>query len=193
MSAFGTKRHCEDHCRSAGVLIYVNAKILVLLYVRIASRRPGSVAKHFSAQTYPRRSQRMPLYQREATMRGLQVFDVHRTWEDYAGIMLGVLIGLSPWLTGDEVKLLAMGNAVVVGGLVFALAAFELVDLNRSEEVGEIVLALWLIASPFILNYVESPLAIWHFVLGAVVAVLAGLELWQDWSLTERELIRHGR
>jgi O-antigen/teichoic acid export membrane protein len=126
-------------------------------------------------------------------MAGIRLFDVHRSWEDYAGIILGVLIGLSPWLTGDQVKLLAMGNAAAVGVWVFALAAFELVDLHRSEEVGELVLALWLIASPFILNYVESQLAIWHFALGAVVVFLAALELWQDWSLTERELIRHGR
>ena len=126
-------------------------------------------------------------------MASIRLFDIHRTWEDYAGMILGVLIGLSPWLTGGDEKPLAMANAVAVGVMVLALAAFELVDLHRSEEVGEIVLALWLIASPFILNYVESPLAIWHFVLGAVVALLAGLELWQDWSLTERELIRHGR
>ncbi|MGE5367286.1 MAG: SPW repeat protein [Betaproteobacteria bacterium] len=126
-------------------------------------------------------------------MAGIRLFDVHRTWEDYASIILGVLIGLSPWLTEDQVKLLAMGNAVAVGVLVLTLAAFELVDLHRLEEVGEIVLALWLIASPFILNYVESQLAIWHFALGAVVVLLAALELWHDWSLTERELIRHGR
>jgi hypothetical protein len=108
-------------------------------------------------------------------------------------MILGVLIGLSPWLAGGQENLLAMGNAVAVGVMVFALAAFELVDLNRSEEVGEIALALWLIASPFILRYVESQLAIWHFILGVVVVLLAALELWQDWSLTERELLRHGR
>ena len=123
----------------------------------------------------------------------IRLFDVHRTWEDYVGISLGVLIGLSPWLTGGQVKLLATGNAVAVGVMVLAFAAFELVDLNRSEEVGQIVLALWLIASPFVLNYVESQLAIWHFVLGAVLVALAALEIWQDWSLTERELMRHGR
>jgi predicted membrane-bound dolichyl-phosphate-mannose-protein mannosyltransferase len=126
-------------------------------------------------------------------MAGLRFFDVHRSWEDYAGIILGGLIGLSPWLTGGQVKLLAAGNAVAVGVMVFAFAAFELVDLNRSEEVGEIVLGLWLIASPFVLNYVNSQLAIWHFVLGAGVVLLGALELWQDWSLTERELMRHGR
>jgi SPW repeat len=126
-------------------------------------------------------------------MAGIRLFDVHHTWEDYVGIILGVLIGLSPWLTGGQVKLLATGNAVAVGVMVLAFAAFELVDLNRSEEVGEMVLGLWLIASPFVLNYVESQLAIWHFVLGAAVVVLAALELWQDWSLNERELMRHGR
>jgi hypothetical protein len=126
-------------------------------------------------------------------MAGIRLFDVHRTWEDYAGIILGILIGLSPWLTGGQVKLLATGNAVAMGVLVFALATFELVDLNRSEEVGEILSALWLIASPFVLNYADSQLAIWHFVLGVAVVFLASLELWQDWSLTERELMRHGR
>jgi SPW repeat len=126
-------------------------------------------------------------------MAGIRLFDVHRSWEDYAGIIVGILIGLSPWLTGGQVKLLATGNAVAVGVMVFAFAAFELVDLNRSEEVGEIVFGLWLIASPFVLNYVNSQFAIWNFVLGAGVVLLGGLELWQDWSLTERELMRHGR
>jgi O-antigen/teichoic acid export membrane protein len=132
-------------------------------------------------------------YQREAAMAALRRFDIHLIWEDYTGTILGILIGLSPWLTGGQVKLLATGNAVAVGVMVLAFAAFELVDLNRSEEVGEIVLGLWLIASPFVLNYADSQLAIWHFALGAVVVLLATLELWQDWSLTERELMRHGR
>ena len=77
-------------------------------------------------------------------MAGIRLFDVHHTWEDYVGIILGVLIGLSPWLTGGQVKLLATGNAVAVGVMVLAFAAFELVDLNRSEEVGEMILGLWL-------------------------------------------------
>jgi hypothetical protein len=67
-------------------------------------------------------------------MAGLRLFNVHRTWQDYAGIILGVLIGLSPWFVGGQVKLLATGNAVVVGALILAFAAFELVDLNRSED-----------------------------------------------------------
>src|SRR5215470_16159016 len=102
-----------------------------LCFIQIqTSRRPGSVAKLASQRTI---LAHMPLYQREATMAGIRLFDVHRTWEDYIGIILGILIGLSPWLTGGQVKLLATGNAVAVGVMVLAFAAFELVDLNRSE------------------------------------------------------------
>ena len=31
-------------------------------------------------------------------------FNTHRTWEDWFGIVLGVLIGLSPWLAGQTDK-----------------------------------------------------------------------------------------
>jgi hypothetical protein len=32
----------------------------------------------------------------------------------------------------------------------------------------------------------------WHFGLGAVVVLLAVLELWQDWNLSDEEFARHG-
>jgi hypothetical protein len=32
----------------------------------------------------------------------------------------------------------------------------------------------------------------WHFVLGAIVVLLAAVELWQDWRLSDQELARHG-
>ena len=44
-------------------------------------------------------------------------------------------------------------NTFVVGMLVFGLAQLEYVALQRWEEVGEIALGLWLIASPFIFGY----------------------------------------
>ena len=38
----------------------------------------------------------------EETMAGIRFFNVHRTWEDWLSIMLGVLIGFSPWLVGQQ-------------------------------------------------------------------------------------------
>lgn len=117
----------------------------------------------------------------------------HHTWEDVAGIVLGFLIGLTPWLSGEAAALAITLNAMLVGIVVLSLGAFELVSLRRWEQVGEIVCGLWLIASPFVLGYAFSgPLRFWHIALGALVAALGALELWQDWRLTDRDLDRHG-
>jgi O-antigen/teichoic acid export membrane protein len=106
------------------------------------------------------------------------IFNVHRTWEDWVSMVLGVLIGLSPWLAGQQ------GDQIVL----------ELAGLQRWEESGEIACGLWLIVSPFIFGYAEAgTLRYWHFVLGALVALLAMVELWQDWKLTDKELAQHGQ
>jgi O-antigen/teichoic acid export membrane protein len=121
------------------------------------------------------------------------VFKVHHTWEDWVGMALGVVIGFSPWYTGQQGDAVVSWNAVIVGALVLALAALELAGLQRWEEVCEIVCGLWLVASPFMFGYIGAgTLGYWHFVLGVLVALLAAWELWQDWKLSDKELARHG-
>jgi hypothetical protein len=117
----------------------------------------------------------------------------HRTWEDYVGIALGVLIGLSPQIAGETVSQAVVLNAIIVGTLVLALACFELVHLRRAEEVEEFLCGAWLCASPFLFGYAHAgQLRWWHFGLGALVAILALFEFWQDWRLSDDELSRHG-
>ncbi|MDX1433618.1 MAG: SPW repeat protein [Gammaproteobacteria bacterium] len=125
-------------------------------------------------------------------MASVKFFNVHRTWEDYLGMLLGVLIVLSPAFAGHEVATAVMINAGVVGVLVLALASFELVDLHRWEETLELVCGLWLMASPFVLGYAGGALMVWHLALGAIVALLAVFELWQDWKLSDQDLAAHG-
>ena len=99
----------------------------------------------------------------------------------------------SPWLA-EQGNQTIMWNAILVGALVLVLAQLEYVSLQRWEEIGEIVLGLWLIASPFIFGYAEAgPLRYWHFVLGAIIALLATWELWQDWRQSDKELAQHGQ
>ena len=38
-----------------------------------------------------------------------------------------------------------------------------------------------------------GPLQYWHFVLGAIIVLLATWELWQDWRLSDKELAQHGQ
>jgi hypothetical protein len=109
-------------------------------------------------------------------------------------MLLGVLIGLSPWLAGELDHPTVLSNAFLVGMLVFTLAELEYVSQQRGEEAGEIVLGLWLTVSPFIFGYAgTSELRQWHFSLGALVALLALLELWQDWTLSDKELAQHSQ
>jgi hypothetical protein len=83
-------------------------------------------------------------------------------------------------------------NTFVVGMLVFGLAQLEYVALQRWEEVGEIALGLWLIASPLMLGYSgDEMLRIWHATLGGIVVLLGALQLWQDWRLSDQELANH--
>ncbi len=125
----------------------------------------------------------------------------HRTWEDWCGMLLGVLIVLSPWFpaeTGHEVvdaeRSLVILNTFTIGILVFGLAQLEYVALQRWEEVAAILLGLWLIASPYIFGYSgDGLLSFYHSSFGALVVLLAALQLWQDWDLSDQDLLKHGQ
>jgi hypothetical protein len=87
-------------------------------------------------------------------MSDFRFFSTHRTWEDWLGMLLGVLIVVSPWFpfsnhdVMDAERSTMILNTFVVGMLIFGLGQLEYVALQRWEEVGEIALGLWLIASP---------------------------------------------
>jgi hypothetical protein len=134
-------------------------------------------------------------------MSDFRFFNTHRTWEDWCGMLLGLLIVLSPWfptqsshelVTGDRGNVLL--NTITVGILVFGLAQLEYIALQRWEQVAEIMLGLWLIASPYIFGYhADGLLRFWHSSLGGIVLLLAALQLWQDWELSDQDMLKHGQ
>jgi hypothetical protein len=133
-------------------------------------------------------------------MSGFGFFNKHRTWEDWFGMLLGVLIVVSPWFpfsshdVMDAERSTMILNTFVVGMLVFGLAQLEYVALQRWEEVAEIALGVWLIASPYIFGYSgDGLLRFWHSSLGGLVVLLATLQLWQDWDLSDQDLAKHGQ
>ena len=105
----------------------------------------------------------------------------HRTWEDGASMILGLLVVLSPWLSGAATSTAIMTVTGFVGFLIVAMAGLEMVSLRRWEETIETLCGAWLIASPFVFGY-GGALRSWHIVLGVLVVALAVLELWQDWN-----------
>jgi hypothetical protein len=133
-------------------------------------------------------------------MSDFRLLGTHRTWEDWCGMALGVLIILSPWFptqTSPEAvevdRSFMVLNTFTVGILVLGIAQLEYVALQRWQEVGEILLGLWLIASPVIFGYANDGLMLfWHCLLGVLVVLLGALQLWQDWKLSDQELLSHG-
>lgn len=134
-------------------------------------------------------------------MSDFRYFNTHRTWEDWLGMLLGVLIVLSPWfpsLASHEVVDAQRGsvilNAFLVGILVFGVGQLEYSALQRWEEVAGIVLGLWLIASPYIFGYSgDGMLRFYHSTLGSLVLLLSVLQLWQDWGLNDQDMLKHGQ
>jgi len=134
-------------------------------------------------------------------MSDFRYFNTHRTWEDWLGMLLGLLIVLSPWFPSqashevvDADRSHVILNTFVVGMIVFGLAQLEYVSLQRWEEVAGIVFGLWLIASPYMFGYSgDGLLRFYHSTLGSLVLLLAALQLWQDWDLSDQDMLKHGQ
>ncbi|MGY8662937.1 SPW repeat protein [Bradyrhizobium sp. UFLA05-109] len=125
--------------------------------------------------------------------------NTHRTWEDWCGMLLGALIVASPWfpiqdhavIVGHQAVIL---NAVAAGLVVFGLSQLEYVALQRWQEIATILVGLWLTVSPYVLGYSgEGFLRVYHTSLGALVVLLGILQLWQDWELSDQDMLKHGQ
>jgi len=134
-------------------------------------------------------------------MSDFRFLNTHRQWEDWLGMLLGLMIIVSPWFpmeASDDAfvtdRSYMILNTFVVGMLVFGLGQLEYVALQRWEEWAEITLGLWLAASPVIFGYAgDDMLRAWHVILGGCVAMLGALQLWQDWNLSDQELAQHSQ
>jgi len=109
----------------------------------------------------------------------MMTFTAPRQWEDWASWLLGFWLVLSPWTLHFADETAAMQNAVVAG---FVLILAEVVTLSVFqvwEEWVNVALGAWLVISPWVLRG-AGPAATTNFILvGILVIVLAGYEMWQ--------------
>lgn len=103
-----------------------------------------------------------------------------RRWQDWTNMVFGALLVLSPWLlrfTGLEAATL---NAAIIGFLIFALSALALTLLDRWEAYINGLLGLWAMLSPWLIGFTVYDYAMLaHVGLGALVVVVAVVEIWQ--------------
>jgi len=64
-------------------------------------------------------------------------FKLHRPWDEWACMLLGLLIGFSPWLVGQQQDQVATWIMVLIGALLFGLAQLEHVGQRWKDIRGE--------------------------------------------------------
>jgi hypothetical protein len=95
-------------------------------------------------------------------------------WQDVVSVLVGVWLIASPWVLGIHGNLAAVGNCVAIGAVLVSFAMVSLFVPEPWEEWSEMVLGLWLIASPWILEYTALRVAVQNSLIsGGVIVVLA--------------------
>ncbi len=95
-------------------------------------------------------------------------------WQDALNAILGIWLIVAAWVLGFQTDATAMASAVIVGVLLLAAALGAIFLPHAWEEWVELVLGLWLIASPWVLRFSTLPDAWANAVLaGLVIAILA--------------------
>ena len=105
-------------------------------------------------------------------------------WQNWVNVVLGLWLMLSPSVMGYTLSATATANA---HGLGAVLVIFNLLSVNRLQDQGQeilnILLGIWLILSPYALDFTaEKESAINVAVVGITVVLLA---VWQIYNATK--------
>jgi hypothetical protein len=99
--------------------------------------------------------------------------------QDWANLVLAVLLFISPWVIGFSGDKMAAWNAWVVGVIIAVLAIAALSAFAVWEEWINLLLGLWLIISPWVLGYAPDMGARWTAViLGIIAALISASAVW---------------
>ena len=98
-------------------------------------------------------------------------------WQDILNLLLGIGVGISPWLLGyAETLPAATWNAAIVGVAIVVLAAIDIDVPAQWEEWSIVALGAWLAVSPYFLGLFELRTAAMA-VIGAGLAIVV-LGVW---------------
>ena len=74
-------------------------------------------------------------------------------WQDWVNLFLGAWLFLSPFFGFGSMKDVASWNSYIFGAIVFASSGIALYTPRLWEEWLNVIVGLWLIASPFALIF----------------------------------------
>ena len=92
-----------------------------------------------------------------------------KRWQDWVNLILGAWLVVSPWILSFSGSAAATWNAVIVGVIFALLSLLALLESKPWEEWSELIVAIWLLVSPWALGFSGLSTATWNAVLVAVV------------------------
>jgi len=102
---------------------------------------------------------------------------------DLYNLLLAAVLLAAPWLftlTNSTGKM----DLWVSGAAIAAISLAAMVAYASWEEWANLLLGLWLIASPWILGFTHTRTMHFAIGIGIVVAFMAALELWLQYEAT---------
>jgi hypothetical protein len=94
---------------------------------------------------------------------------------DVANLMLGAVLFVSSWFFGSG---LASQNAFVCGIVIVVISLAALAAFAIWEEWLNLIIGLWVVIAPWVLRFPGTDAMNAHVAIGAIVAILAVIELW---------------
>jgi len=109
---------------------------------------------------------------------------------DVGNLVLACALLISPWIfkypAGHQ-----WTNAAITGIIIAALSIAALAAFTVWEEWLNLIVGLWLIASPWVLHFAGTTAMRVNVVIGVLVVLLAAIELYDAFRPSLRFLIKH--
>ncbi len=101
------------------------------------------------------------------------------TLPDIVNLVIGAFLFLSPWLFGFAGQTAESWNTWMSGIVIAVLAIAALSAFAEWEEWVNLIVGLWVAASPWLVKFSTSMTATrLHLIAGIVVAIVAAVRIW---------------
>ena len=107
-------------------------------------------------------------------------FTLPKQWEDWCSWLLGIWLCISPWALRFDFESAATRTAVVTGLLIIFVEIVTLSVFRAWEEWINMLLGVWLLASPWILGITIAAATADFVVVGLLLLALALYEVWDE-------------
>jgi len=109
-------------------------------------------------------------------------------WQDWLTTLVGVWLIVSPYVLAFAMPEgvapdLVVWNFIISGLAAVLLGVAALASYRFWEEWADVIVGLWLVLSPWVLQFAGSPVARWNAVIsGLVIIISAGWTLADDYQ-----------